>query len=150
LADFGGLVISAKRGEFESGFDLDGQTREHIQLAKSLGIVKLIVIINKMDEASVKWSKDRYDEIKQSLTPFIMKCGYDIEKDITWIPVSALGSENLKDPVDKKLCNWYNGPPLLDIIDQLEPPKRDANLQIRIPILDKMKDRGVVVFGKIE
>jgi len=24
------LVISAKRGEFESGFDLDGQTREHI------------------------------------------------------------------------------------------------------------------------
>jgi len=30
LADFGCLVISAKRGEFESGFDLDGQTREHI------------------------------------------------------------------------------------------------------------------------
>ena len=30
LADYGALVISAKRGEFESGFDLDGQTREHI------------------------------------------------------------------------------------------------------------------------
>lgn len=29
LADFGALVISAKKGEFESGFDLDGQTREH-------------------------------------------------------------------------------------------------------------------------
>ena len=28
-ADFGALVISAKKGEFESGFDLDGQTREH-------------------------------------------------------------------------------------------------------------------------
>lgn len=30
LADFGGLVISARRGEFEAGFEQDGQTREHI------------------------------------------------------------------------------------------------------------------------
>jgi peptide chain release factor subunit 3 len=38
LADFACLVISAKKGEFESGFDADGQTREHAQLAKSLGV----------------------------------------------------------------------------------------------------------------
>ena len=30
LADIGCLVISAKRGEFEAGVELDGQTREHI------------------------------------------------------------------------------------------------------------------------
>ena len=30
LADYGALVISAKRGEFESGFEMDGQTREHV------------------------------------------------------------------------------------------------------------------------
>jgi peptide chain release factor subunit 3 len=30
LADYGALVISAKRGEFESGFDMNGQTREHV------------------------------------------------------------------------------------------------------------------------
>ena len=30
LADYGALVISAKKGEFESGFDFDGQTREHV------------------------------------------------------------------------------------------------------------------------
>jgi peptide chain release factor subunit 3 len=30
LADFGALVISAKRGEFESGFEFAGQTREHV------------------------------------------------------------------------------------------------------------------------
>jgi peptide chain release factor subunit 3 len=30
LADYGALVISAKRGEFESGFDMGGQTREHV------------------------------------------------------------------------------------------------------------------------
>lgn len=38
LADFGGLVISARKGEFEAGFDREGQTREHAQLAKSLGV----------------------------------------------------------------------------------------------------------------
>ena len=30
LADYGGLVISARKGEYEAGFDRDGQTREHV------------------------------------------------------------------------------------------------------------------------
>ena len=38
LADYGGLVISARKGEFEAGFERNGQTREHVHLAKSLGI----------------------------------------------------------------------------------------------------------------
>ncbi len=61
IADYGALVVSAKKDEFEAGFEYDGQTREHIQLAKSLGIYKLIIIINKMDDHSVCWSKKRYD-----------------------------------------------------------------------------------------
>jgi len=63
LADFGGLVISARKNEFEAGFEQGGQTREHVQLAKSLGISKLVVIVNKMDEGSVKWAQARWDEI---------------------------------------------------------------------------------------
>ena len=150
LADFGALVISAKRGEFESGFDLDGQTREHAQLAKSLGIQKLVVVINKMDEASVKWSKERYQEIKDQLTPFLATCGFNIEKDVYWVPLSGISGDNIKDPVDKKVCNWYSGPTFIQLLDDLELPKRDPDGPIRIPILDKMKDRGIVVFGKVE
>ena len=30
LADYGALVISAKKGEFEAGFEAEGQTREHV------------------------------------------------------------------------------------------------------------------------
>ena len=71
LADYGALVISAKKGEFEAGFEGDGQTREHVQLAKSLGIYKLVIVINKMDEPTVKWSKDRYNEIVKALKPFL-------------------------------------------------------------------------------
>lgn len=36
-ADVACLVISAKPGEFEAGFEKEGQTREHAMLAKSLG-----------------------------------------------------------------------------------------------------------------
>ena len=150
LADYGGLVISAKKGEFEAGFDADGQTREHIQLAKSLGIYKLMIIINKMDESTVKWSKDRYNEIITSLSPFLSKSGYDPIKDCIFLPLSGLSGENLMDVVPKSTCNWYNGPSLMEIMDNLELPPRDANGPLRIPILDKMRDRGVVIFGKIE
>jgi len=37
-ADFACLVISARKGEFEAGFDWEGQTKEHAQLAKALGV----------------------------------------------------------------------------------------------------------------
>jgi peptide chain release factor subunit 3 len=38
----------------------------------------------------------------------------------------------------------------LDLLDDLEVPPRDPTGPLRIPVLDKMRDRGVVIFGKIE
>jgi peptide chain release factor subunit 3 len=61
LADVAGLVISARKGEFEAGFEKEGQTREHAQLAKALGVRKLIVVVNKMDDCN--WAKSRWDVI---------------------------------------------------------------------------------------
>lgn len=61
-----------------------------------------------------------------------------------------MGSDNIKDPVDKKVCNWYNGPTFLELLDKLELAPRDPNGPIRVPVLDRMKDRGIVVFGKVE
>lgn len=42
-ADVGILVISARKGEYETGFEKGGQTREHAMLAKTQGVNKLIV-----------------------------------------------------------------------------------------------------------
>ena len=70
------VVISARRGEFEAGFDQDGQTREHIWLARSLGIEKLIIVVNKMDEATVSWKQARWEHIKSNLGPFLATVGY--------------------------------------------------------------------------
>lgn len=46
-------VISARKGEFETGFDRGGQTREHAMLAKTAGVKHLVVLINKMDDPTV-------------------------------------------------------------------------------------------------
>ena len=52
-------VISARKGEFEAGFDKGGQTREHATLVKTAGITKLVVVVNKMDDPTVHWSEER-------------------------------------------------------------------------------------------
>lgn len=56
-------VISARKGEFETGYERGGQTREHVQLAKTLGVSKLLVVVNKMDDPTVVWSKERFSSI---------------------------------------------------------------------------------------
>ena len=148
MADVAALVISARKGEFEAGFERDGQTREHAQLARSLGVNRLIVIVNKMDEETVKWSEERYNDILSGATPFLVEqCGYRKE-DLIFVPISGLMGHNIEKLTDS--CPWYKGPTLLEILDSIEPPKRNIDGPLRVPILDRMKDRGVVVFGKVE
>lgn len=52
-------VISARKGEFETGFERGGQTREHAMLVKTAGVKHLVVVINKMDDPTVMWSEER-------------------------------------------------------------------------------------------
>jgi len=49
-ADCALLVVDSSTGEFEAGFDRGGQTREHLVLARSLGVSQVIVAINKLDQ----------------------------------------------------------------------------------------------------
>ena len=106
-ADVAILVISARKGEFETGFEKGGQTREHIMLVKTAGVSKVVVVINKMDEPTVEWSKARFDEIKDKLTPFIKAAGFNVKTDVTFLPVSAYTGANLKDRVSKDVCSWW-------------------------------------------
>jgi peptide chain release factor subunit 3 len=149
-ADIGVLVISSRKGEFESGFDKNGQTREHAILAKTLGIRKLIVAINKMDDSTVNWEKERYDEIVTKLAPFIKGIGY-APKDVIWVPISGYTGINVSKPLDPKLCPFYQGPTLLGLLDEMSPLERLDESPLRIPVLDKYKESGkVFVLGKVE
>lgn len=106
-ADVAILVISARKGEFETGFERGGQTREHIMLVKTAGVSKVICVINKMDESTVEWLQTRFNEIKDKLSPFIRAAGFNLKTDVTFIPVSAYTGANLKDRVSKSVCPWY-------------------------------------------
>lgn len=52
-------VISARRGEFETGFERGGKTREHAMLVKTAGVRHLIIVVNKMDDPTVEWDEAR-------------------------------------------------------------------------------------------
>ncbi|XP_002280982.1 uncharacterized protein LOC100249117 [Vitis vinifera] len=149
-ADIGVLVISARKGEFETGYERGGQTREHVQLAKTLGVSKLLVVVNKMDDPTVNWSKERYDEIESKMIPFLRSSGYNVKKDVHFLPLSGLVGLNMKTRVDKSLCSWWNGPCLFEALDAIDVPFRDPKGPFRMPIIDKFKDMGTVVMGKVE
>ncbi len=47
----------------------------------------------------------RYIEIKDKLTPYLKKCGFNPKTDIYYIPVSGLTGANLKETY--KECSFY-------------------------------------------
>ncbi|EJF62770.1 eukaryotic polypeptide chain release factor 3 [Dichomitus squalens LYAD-421 SS1] len=149
-ADVAILVISARKGEFETGFEKGGQTREHIMLVKTAGVQKVVVVINKMDESTVEWSKARYDEIKDKLTPFIKAAGFNVKNDVTFIPVSAYTGLNLKERVPKDVAPWWDGPSLLEHLDKMPMVDRKIHAPLMMPVSEKYKDMGTIVVGKIE
>jgi len=160
-ADVGVLVISARKGEFETGFDRDGQTREHAMLAKTLGVNFLVVVINKMDDPTVKWSKERFDECVKKIRPYLKGCGFVIKREVKFIPISGLKGDNVKDEVDPAVCPWWkkswqNGDnntrssTLISLLDSLEMSGRDSKAPLRVPILNRYTDRGTIAMGKVE
>ncbi|MGH0130126.1 UNVERIFIED_CONTAM: hypothetical protein FKN15_041177 [Acipenser sinensis] len=147
-ADLAVLVISARKGEFETGFEKGGQTREHAMLAKTAGVKHLIVLVNKMDDPTVNWSLERYEECKEKLVPFLKKVGFNPKKDIHFMPCSGLTGANLKEPAE--FCTWYSGLPFIPHLDSLPNFNRSSNGPVRLAIVDKYKDMGTVVLGKLE
>ncbi|XP_029620749.1 eukaryotic peptide chain release factor GTP-binding subunit ERF3A isoform X1 [Salmo trutta] len=147
-ADLAVLVISARKGEFETGFEKGGQTREHAMLAKTAGVKHLIILVNKMDDPTVNWSLERYEECKEKLVPFLKKVGFNPKKDIYFMPCSGLTGANLKDPIEE--CTWYMGLPFIPHLDSLPSFNRITDGPVRLPIVDKYKDMGTVILGKLE
>ena len=151
-ADAALLVIDSGLQAFNAGFFGGGQTREHALLAKTLGVSQLIVAINKLE--LFNWKKERYDEIVQELSKFLIEeLGFD-EKRIKYIPVSGLTGDNLIKPISSKNANWYKGPTLEELIDNLEPPQRAIDAPVRFIINDISKNitggQGLNLYGKLE
>ncbi|KAG6802191.1 HBS1-like protein isoform X1 [Apis mellifera caucasica] len=134
-ADVALLVVDATRGEFETGFDSGGQTREHALLLRSLGISQLAVIVNKLD--TVDWSKERFDEIVSKISIFLKQAGF--KDNVIFVPCSGLSGENILTKPKESLSNWYKGPTLVDVIDNFKCPERHMNKPFRFSINDIFK-----------
>lgn len=148
-ADLAVLVISARKGEFETGFERGGQTREHAMLVKTAGVKHMVVLINKMDDPTVKWDKARYDYCKDNLSPYLKKVGFNPAKDVRFMPCSGLTGAGLMEPVGDS-APWYTDEPFIPYIDSLPSLKRNVDGPFMMPIVDKYSDMGTVVIGKVE
>jgi elongation factor 1-alpha len=148
-ADAAILVVSGKKGEFEVGVGPGGQTREHAYLARTLGVAQLAVAINKMDDASVNWSQERFEECKKEVSDLLKVVGYDPSK-ITIIPVSGWTGDNLAKASEK--MPWYKGPTLLATLDTFTEPPKPTEKPLRIPVQDVYTITGVgtVPVGRVE
>ncbi|MEM0214590.1 MAG: translation elongation factor EF-1 subunit alpha [Archaeoglobaceae archaeon] len=123
------------------------QTREHVFLARTLGINQLICLINKMDR--VNFDKKEYEAAKDALSKLLKMVGYKVE-EIPFIPASSYYGENITKKSAK--MPWYNGPTLLEAFNLLKPPEKLIDKPLRIPIQDVYSISGVgtVPVGRVE
>lgn len=139
-ADAAILVVSAKEGPQE-------QTREHVYLAKVLGVNQLIVTINKMD--TVDYKEKRYKEVKQKTEKILKTIGFDPSK-IPFIPTSAYKGDNVANK--SKNMDWYDGDTVLKALDGIEEPEKPVDKPLRLPVQDVYAITGVgtVPVGRVE
>ncbi len=146
-ADAAILVVSGKKGEMEVGIAANGQTREHAYLAQTLGVKQLVVAVNKAD--AYDYSEERYNNVKDAVSDLLKNIGFPVKK-IPFVPVSGIKAENLTEKSDK--LSWYDGPTLIEAIDNFELPPKPTGKPLRVPIQDaySIKGTGVVPVGRVE
>jgi elongation factor 1-alpha len=139
-ADAALLVVAAPDGVME-------QTKEHVFLARTLGINQLIIGINKMDAS--KYEEKRYDEVKEQLSQLIKMVGYKPD-DVHFIPMSAFVGDNISKHSEN--TPWYKDVTLLEALDTLVAPELPTTLPFRLPIQDvySISGIGTVPVGRIE
>ena len=109
----------------------------------------MVVCMNKMDEKTVNYSQERYNEIKKELADYLKKIGYNPDK-IHFIPISGWTGDNMLEKSEN--MKWYNGPTLIEALDNLEAPKRPKDKPLRLPLQDVYKIGGIgtVPVGRVE
>ncbi len=121
------------------------QTREHILLAKQVGVPKIIVFLNKCDMVD---DKDLLDLVEEEVRELLGKQGFDAQCPvIRGSGLKALESADNTDPWAMKVLE------LAEALDTYIPlPIRDVEKPFLMPIEDifSIEGRGTVVTGRIE
>jgi elongation factor 1-alpha len=124
------------------------QTKEHMFLARTLGVKQMIIAINKIDDTKPPFDKARFEEVRTDIVKLAKSVGYK-DDQMQIVPCSAFTGENVK---TKDKLSWWDGPTVLQAIDNFVVPEKPVNLPLRWPIQDvyTIKGVGTVPVGKIE
>jgi peptide chain release factor subunit 3 len=66
------------------------------------------------------------------------------------MPCSGITGQGIKEQIVETVCPWYRGPAFIPFIDDLPFMNRNMDGPFIMPIVDKYKDMGTVVMGKVE
>jgi elongation factor Tu len=132
------LVVAATDGAMP-------QTREHVLLAKQVGVPKIIIFMNKCDMVE---DVEMLDIVEEELRDLLAKNGFDKDAPvIRGSGLKALESADNSDPWAQKVLELANA---LDTYFPL--PERELDKPFLMPVEDifSIEGRGTVVTGRIE
>ncbi len=136
------LVVSATDGPMP-------QTREHILLARQVGVPYIVVFLNKVDMVD---DKDLVDLVEEEVRDLLKKYEFPGET-IPIIRGSALKALEAAQAGNKDDANFQAVLKLVESLDEYIPePKRETDKPFLMPIEDifSIEGRGTVVTGRIE
>jgi len=131
------LVVAATDGVMP-------QTREHLRLAKQIGIENIVVFINKADAAD----SEMIELVEMELKDLLVEIGFDANK-VPFVSGSALAALQDANPELGKDAILK----LMETVDKEFPvPERDINKPFFIPLEHSysIPGRGTVVTGRVE
>ena len=131
------LVVAATDGAMP-------QTREHILLAKQVGVPKIVVFLNKVDMVD---DKEMVDLVEAEVKELLAKQGYNDAPVIKGSGLKALEAKDLSDEWAQKVLE------LIKTVDSYIPlPQRDVDKPFLMAIEDifSIEGRGTVVTGRID
>ncbi|MGH3546121.1 MAG: sulfate adenylyltransferase subunit 1 [Mycobacteriales bacterium] len=123
------VLVDARKGLLD-------QSRRHAAIAALLRVRHLVLAVNKLD--LVDFSEAVFDEIAADFAEVARRCD---APDWTAMPISALRGDNV---VTRSAATpWYAGPPLLQLLEELEPAPAAADIGARLPVQLVIRPRTV-------
>jgi bifunctional enzyme CysN/CysC len=119
-ADIAILLVDARHGAKR-------QTRRHAAICDLVGIKRVVLAVNKMDE--VGWSEARFREIEAEFNAMAGSFNF---AETTTIPVAALTGDNVA--YRSTTMPWYLGPTLLDYLESVDPETARLDVPFRMPV----------------
>jgi bifunctional enzyme CysN/CysC len=119
-ADLAVILIDANKG-------LLTQTRRHSYIASLLGIRKVVLAVNKMDQ--IGYARETFDAIVRDYHEFAKEIGI---ADFVAIPISALKGDNIT--AVSPHTPWYNGPSLMEYLESVETSQELQSRPFRMPV----------------